>query len=139
MGGGVLLQTARFDRHLVRDLTWSRHQLEDLARRRLEVPTQRHALHCVVSSYSNAVLRSMCQKMGRIALVQIGNYGFGSKRICCRSGHPAMSLQGASLAASEHLGTITGEHMSASGDAREPPDSPFDALFGKVCLLLGLP
>ena len=44
-----------------------------------------------------------------------------------------MSLQGASLAASEHLGTITGEHMSTSGDAREPPDSPFDALFGKVC------
>lgn len=31
------MQTARFDRHLVRDLTWSRHQLEDLARRRLEV------------------------------------------------------------------------------------------------------
>ena len=44
-----------------------------------------------------------------------------------------MSLQGASLAASEHIGTITGEHMSTSGDAREPPDSPFDALFGKVC------
>ena len=34
-----MLQTARFDRHLVRDLTWSRHQLEDLARRRLEVHT----------------------------------------------------------------------------------------------------
>ena len=33
----ALVQTARFDRHLVRDLTWSRHQLEDLARRRLEV------------------------------------------------------------------------------------------------------
>jgi len=32
-----VVQTARFDRHLVRDLTWSRHQLEDLARRRLEV------------------------------------------------------------------------------------------------------
>ena len=44
-----------------------------------------------------------------------------------------MSLQGASLAASEHQGTITGEHLGSSGDAREPPASPFDALFGKVC------
>ena len=25
---------ARFDRHFVRDLTWSRHQLEELAERR---------------------------------------------------------------------------------------------------------
>ncbi|CAL5229191.1 g12471 [Coccomyxa viridis] len=69
------LKTARFDRHLVRDLTWSRHQLEDLARRRLE---------------------------------------------------------GASLAASEHSGSISGEHLGGSGDAYEPPSSPFDALFGKV-------
>ena len=30
--GGV--QEARFDRHFVRDLTWSRHQLEQLAERR---------------------------------------------------------------------------------------------------------
>ena len=28
------MQTARFDRNLVRDLTWSRHQLEELAERR---------------------------------------------------------------------------------------------------------
>lgn len=27
-------QEARFDRHFVRDLTWSRHQLEELANRR---------------------------------------------------------------------------------------------------------
>lgn len=27
-------QEARFDRHFVRDLTWSRHQLEELAERR---------------------------------------------------------------------------------------------------------
>lgn len=30
----TLLQEARFDRHFVRDLTWSRHQLEELAKRR---------------------------------------------------------------------------------------------------------
>ena len=64
---------------------------------------------------------------------QIGNYGLGSKRVFFRSGHPAMSSQGASLVASEHQGTITGEHMGNTGDAREPPASPFDALFGKVC------
>ena len=29
-----MLQEARFDRHFVRDLTWSRHQLEELAKRR---------------------------------------------------------------------------------------------------------
>ena len=29
-----LVQEARFDRHFVRDLTWSRHQLEELAERR---------------------------------------------------------------------------------------------------------
>ncbi len=28
------LPQARFDRHFVRDLTWSRHQLEELAERR---------------------------------------------------------------------------------------------------------
>ncbi len=28
------MQEARFDRHFVRDLTWSRHQLEELAERR---------------------------------------------------------------------------------------------------------
>jgi hypothetical protein len=28
------LKEARFDRHFVRDLTWSRHQLEELAERR---------------------------------------------------------------------------------------------------------
>ena len=28
------VQEARFDRHFVRDLTWSRHQLEELAERR---------------------------------------------------------------------------------------------------------
>ena len=30
----LLLQEARFDRHFVRDLTWTRHQLEELAERR---------------------------------------------------------------------------------------------------------
>lgn len=38
----VLMQEARFDRHFVRDLTWSRHQLEDLAHRRF-VAAQRIA------------------------------------------------------------------------------------------------
>ena len=42
------------------------------------------------------------------------------------------SVQGASLAASEHSGSISGEHLGGSGDAYEPPSSPFDALFGKV-------
>lgn len=32
-----LLQEARFDRHFVRDLTWSWHQLEELAERRFVV------------------------------------------------------------------------------------------------------
>ncbi len=41
-------------------------------------------------------------------------------------------MQGASLAASEHSGSISGEHLGGSGDAYEPPSSPFDALFGKV-------
>jgi len=35
-------QEARFDRHFVRDLTWSRHQLEELAERRC-VAAQRAA------------------------------------------------------------------------------------------------
>lgn len=35
-------QEARFDRHFVRDLTWSRHQLEELAERRF-VAAQRAA------------------------------------------------------------------------------------------------
>jgi hypothetical protein len=30
----AMQQEARFDRHFVRDLTWSRHQLEELANRR---------------------------------------------------------------------------------------------------------
>lgn len=37
-------QEARFDRHFVRDLTWSRHQLEELAERRF-VAAQRLTLH----------------------------------------------------------------------------------------------
>lgn len=37
------LQEARFDRHFVRDLTWSRHQLEELAERRF-VAAQRASL-----------------------------------------------------------------------------------------------
>lgn len=39
-----LLQEARFDRHFVRDLTWSRHQLEELAERRF-IAAQRATLH----------------------------------------------------------------------------------------------
>lgn len=38
-----VLQEARFDRHFVRDLTWSRHQLEELAERRF-VAAQRASL-----------------------------------------------------------------------------------------------
>lgn len=38
----VVVQEARFDRHFVRDLTWSRHQLEELAERRF-VAAQRAA------------------------------------------------------------------------------------------------
>eukprot|EP00891_Asterochloris_glomerata_P008624 jgi/Astpho2/8624/Aster-x1534 len=37
-----LLQEARFDRHFVRDLVWSRHQLEELAKRRF-IAAQRAA------------------------------------------------------------------------------------------------
>lgn len=40
----VAAQEARFDRHFVRDLTWSRHQLEELAERRF-VAAQRQAAH----------------------------------------------------------------------------------------------
>ena len=37
-----MLQEARFDRHFVRDLVWSRHQLEELAKRRF-IAAQRAA------------------------------------------------------------------------------------------------
>ena len=40
------LKEARFDRHFVRDLTWSRHQLEELAERRFlaaQIEAQRRA------------------------------------------------------------------------------------------------
>ena len=42
--GLLLVQEARFDRHFVRDLTWSRHQLEELAERRF-LAAQRATLH----------------------------------------------------------------------------------------------
>ncbi len=35
---------ARFDRHFVRDLVWSRHQLEELAERRFRAAQQVEAL-----------------------------------------------------------------------------------------------
>ena len=43
------VQEARFDRHFVRDLTWSRHQLEELAERRF-VAAQRAALRTNTSA-----------------------------------------------------------------------------------------
>ncbi|KAA6417862.1 MAG: hypothetical protein FRX49_12160 [Trebouxia sp. A1-2] len=43
------LKEARFDRHFVRDLTWSRHQLEELAERRF-VAAQRAALRTNTSA-----------------------------------------------------------------------------------------
>lgn len=43
------MQEARFDRHFVRDLTWSRHQLEELAERRF-VAAQRASLRCNTSA-----------------------------------------------------------------------------------------
>ena len=45
----LLLQEARFDRHFVRDLTWSRHQLEELAERRF-VAAQRASLRTNTST-----------------------------------------------------------------------------------------
>ena len=44
-----MLQEARFDRHFVRDLTWSRHQLEELAERRF-VAAQRASLRTNTST-----------------------------------------------------------------------------------------
>lgn len=46
--------------------------------------------------------------------------------------HGVCFVQGASLAASEHSGSISGEHLGGGGDGYEAPSSPFDALFGKV-------
>ena len=45
------LQEARFDRHFCRDLTWSRHQLEELAERcsLYPNPVQREPVHLAVS------------------------------------------------------------------------------------------
>lgn len=43
------MQEARFDRHFVRDLTWSRHQLEELAERRF-VAAQRASQRCNTSA-----------------------------------------------------------------------------------------
>ena len=41
---GFVLPQARFDRHFVRDLTWSRHQLEELAERRFRAAQVVHHL-----------------------------------------------------------------------------------------------
>lgn len=46
------LKEARFDRHFVRDLTWSRHQLEELAERRF-VAAQRATLRTTTSAASD--------------------------------------------------------------------------------------
>ncbi len=48
-------QEARFDRHFVRDLTWSRHQLEELAERRF-VAAQRAALRTNTSAASDGYI-----------------------------------------------------------------------------------
>jgi hypothetical protein len=59
MYNGVMFCQARFDRHFVRDLTWSRHQLEELAERRFRAAQE--ALRSEVQpspSDSNAVVTS---------------------------------------------------------------------------------
>ena len=38
----TVVKEARFDRHFVRDMTWSRHQLAELAERRFEAAQERH-------------------------------------------------------------------------------------------------
>jgi hypothetical protein len=38
------LKEARFDRHFVRDLVWSRHQLEELAERRFRAAQVWHVI-----------------------------------------------------------------------------------------------
>ena len=48
------MQEARFDRHFVRDLTWSRHQLEELANRRF-VAAQRVARVADVSADADGI------------------------------------------------------------------------------------
>ena len=97
----------------------------------LQNPTFCLGMH--VSLAPNVFARSMLSDEGPYSTVQTEGYGLGSTGGCLRLRFPAMTFQGASLAASEHPGTITGEHMSSSGDLREPPGSPFDTLFGKVC------
>ena len=54
-----MMQTARFDRHLVRDLTWSRHQLEDLARRRLEVESHHSEEGHVIAQLHSGQLHNL--------------------------------------------------------------------------------
>lgn len=47
-------QEARFDRHFVRDLTWSRHQLEELAERRfVAAQQQRQRQAAAAAGYEN--------------------------------------------------------------------------------------
>ena len=41
----TVVKEARFDRHFVRDMTWSRHQLAELAERRFEAAQEKHGTH----------------------------------------------------------------------------------------------
>mmetsp|Transcript_6775 Transcript_6775/g.16881 ORF Transcript_6775/g.16881 Transcript_6775/m.16881 type:complete len:520 (-) Transcript_6775:1033-2592(-) len=47
------LKEARFDRHFVRDLTWSRHQLEELAERRFRAAQQQLKAEAVAQGLPN--------------------------------------------------------------------------------------
>lgn len=57
------LKEARFDRHFVRDLTWSRHQLEQLAQRRFEAARMQSQVTAICTR--SARVDVICRTVGR--------------------------------------------------------------------------
>jgi hypothetical protein len=64
------LKEARFDRHYVRDMTWSRHQLEEVAEQRFSAAQVRSSISCPVPFRLRILAVSL-----KIMIVFISVYG----------------------------------------------------------------
>jgi hypothetical protein len=90
------LKDARFDRHFVRDMVWSRHQLEELAERRFQAARDRCCEHGDVVQTSGAPFNEMFREVRLFVntfrlyfffiFVSSANAGYLSCLICLKMG-----------------------------------------------------
>jgi hypothetical protein len=80
------LKEARFDRHFVRDLVWSRHQLEELAERRFRAAQVRYFLLLLLCYHTVRLESRLSGSMvwSRHQLDKLAERRFRAAHVCIR-------------------------------------------------------